>query len=93
MGKGKFNYRVAVGLEYDGKRRDAPTLSVKGHQLQADEVVKLARRYGVPVVENAELAKALNGLELDQEIPEKLFEAVALLLQELERSAQSRKLR
>jgi len=64
---------------------DAPSVSLKAEQLRADEVVKLARRYGVPVVENAGLARSLSALEVDEQIPGPLFEAVAIVLLELDK--------
>ena len=80
----------AVGLRYEGggeggKADSAPTVEVKGDALDADEVVRIAERFGIPVVERPEIARALAELELDEEIPEELFEAVALTLNEIER--------
>lgn len=57
-----------------------PSLALKGEFLLADRVVEVARRFGVPVVEDAGLAQALSPLEIDQKIPEKLYRAVAVLL-------------
>jgi flagellar biosynthesis protein len=77
-------YKKAVGLRYQAGKTDAPELSVKGQQHVADEIVKVARRYGVPVVEDATMAKALHAFEIDEVIPEKLYEAVAILLANLD---------
>lgn len=77
-------YRLAVGLEYDSLSSDAPLLAVSGESGMADEIVKLARRYNVPVVERPALARALAELEIDQTIPVELYEAVAVLLAELD---------
>ena len=82
MSKSKFN--SAIGLEYNSDAQRTPTVCVKGEQLSADEIVKIAQRYGIPVVERPDLVAALKQLELDQEIPEELFEAVAVLLNQLE---------
>ena len=56
-------------------------------QRLGERVVSLARRYNIPVVERPELVRALEGLEIDSEIPPKLFKAVAVLISELERRA------
>ncbi len=77
-------HRVALGLQYEDGGQEAPVLSVKGEYLLADEIVKIARRYGVPVVEDEELAGALRGQELDEEIPEELYHAVAVVLHSLD---------
>jgi type III secretion system FlhB-like substrate exporter len=73
----------AVGLAGDDLQSTAPELVCKGEYHLADTIVSLARRYGVPVVERAELASALNDLPLDTEIPSHLFEAAAELLAEI----------
>ena len=80
----KPGHRTAVALEYDPRTADAPSVSAKGEYLNADEVVKIARRYGVPVVERPALARALLALDLDQPIPQDMFEAVAAVLHEVD---------
>ncbi len=83
----KARYRTAIGLEYDPKDCGAPVVGIKGEYLSADEIVKIARRYGVPIVEKPALAQALRPVELEQQIPESLFEAVASILNGLDRSS------
>jgi len=78
-------FRRAVGLIYDERESDAPQVGVKGESFAADEIVKAAARYGVPVVSNPQLARALSTVDLDSEIPEHLFKAVAVLLSSIER--------
>ncbi len=81
----KYKFRRAIGFEYHEASSDAPTVIVKGEHFDADEVVSIARRFGIPVVEKPEIAKACDFVELDERIPEKLFEAVAALFHELKR--------
>lgn len=76
-------YKIAVGLSYNGGD-DTPSVDINEQRLSADEVVKIARRYGIPVVEKPELAAALADVEVGTDIPEDLYEAVALLLSEIE---------
>ena len=80
-------YRSAVSLEYEAGRDAAPRVGVKSPAFSADELVRLARRFGVPVVERPELARALQAVDGDAEIPEELFEAVAVVLHQIERKA------
>lgn len=75
--------RSAIGIAYDSGVGDSPTISVKGDDLIADKIVNLAVRYNVPIVERPELVSALSTFEIDQEIPESLFEPVAILLHEI----------
>ena len=84
--KATARYRSAIGLEYDPNERGAPLVGVKGEYLSADEIVKIARRYGVPIIEKPALAKALRPLELEQQIPDELFEAVAAVLNGLDKA-------
>jgi type III secretion system FlhB-like substrate exporter len=46
-------------------------------------IVEAARAYGVPIVRDVPVARALNELEVGDEIPEVLYEAVAEILREI----------
>jgi flagellar biosynthesis protein len=74
----------AVGLAYSREIDAAPVLSVKGMHLAAEEIVRLAKLYGVPIVSRSALARSLFELEEDEEIPEELYEVVARVLYEVE---------
>lgn len=80
----KAKYKAAIALEYKGNQDETPKISLKEENLSADELVKLAQRYGIPVVDRPELVAALKSLEVDQEIPEEMYEAIAALLNEIE---------
>ena len=87
----KTKNKIAVGLGYEPKNDEAPTISVKGNNLVADQIVRAAERFGIPVVENSGLARSLDALSLDQQIPEALFEAVAIVLNQVESKVAGRK--
>jgi flagellar biosynthesis protein len=70
----------AVAVQYDQERNDAPVVTAKGEGLIAQRIVEIARAADVPVVEDAALVSALLSLELGQEIPVELYEAVARIL-------------
>lgn len=81
-------WSVAIGLAGDESgegSEGAPTISARGEGASADQVVRVARRFGVPVVENDALARALREVPLDEQVPEELYEAVAAVLNELAR--------
>ena len=78
------SYRRVVGLSYGGTEAETPAVTIKGEHFEADELVKIAKRFGIPVVEKGEVARALDALEEGQEIPESLYEAVAVILSSLE---------
>lgn len=60
-----------------------PALTARGEYALADEIVRLARRFGVPVVEREDLAQSLSPLQVDEQLPAELFEAAAALLAEV----------
>ena len=71
----------AVALKYDEASMTAPRVVAKGADLIAFRIRDLARESKVPVLESPPLARALYAhAELDQEIPARLFAAVAQVL-------------
>ncbi|HEY0078941.1 MAG TPA: EscU/YscU/HrcU family type III secretion system export apparatus switch protein [Pyrinomonadaceae bacterium] len=71
---------VAVALRYDADEMGAPTVVAKGAELMAAQIRQIAEESKVPVVRDVALARALYELDIDQEIPAELFEAVAVVL-------------
>lgn len=71
---------IAVALEYDEENMDAPKVVAKGEHAVAKQIIDVARAHGVPIVRDVALARALRDLEIDQEIPEDLYDAVAEVL-------------
>ncbi len=71
---------IAIALKYDEEKGTAPRVVAKGSRIWAEKILDAARRYGVPVVRNVPLAHALDELEVGDEIPEELYEAVAEVL-------------
>jgi flagellar biosynthesis protein len=59
---------------------NAPRLAAKGQLQMAKRIVEIAKKHQVPVIRNIPLARSLFTLELDQEVPEDLYEAVAEIL-------------
>lgn len=72
---------IAVALKYNADVMEAPRVVAKGTELFAERIKEIARNNDVPVVENPVLARALFRLvEIDQEIPPDLYQAVAEIL-------------
>ncbi len=71
---------IAVALRYDEATMTSPTIVATGRRLVAQQIKDVARRYGVPIYRDVPLARSLADLELDDEIPEALYEAVAAVL-------------
>ncbi|HEB77380.1 MAG TPA: flagellar type III secretion system protein FlhB [Methylothermaceae bacterium] len=71
----------AVALRYDQSRGGAPRVVAKGTDLMAARIREIAVEAGVPLVAAPPLARALYySTELEQEIPEGLYLAVAQVL-------------
>ena len=67
--------RRATALRYEGT--GAPKVAASGQGYIADRIIEVAHENGIPVREDPALAEALASLELDTEIPQDLYTAVA----------------
>ncbi|HEY1537547.1 MAG TPA: EscU/YscU/HrcU family type III secretion system export apparatus switch protein [Polyangiaceae bacterium] len=74
---------LATALKYSEEEDSAPAVIAQGQGEMAKLIVDAARAYGVPIVRDVPVARALNELEIGDEIPEALYEAVAEILREL----------
>ncbi|QXI19248.1 EscU/YscU/HrcU family type III secretion system export apparatus switch protein [Pseudomonas hamedanensis] len=70
--------RQAIALKYDGNH--APTLTAKGDEELAEEILRIARDCDVPIYENAELVRLLARMELGDSIPEELYRTIAEII-------------
>jgi len=70
----------AVALKYDKKPNSVPVVLAKGEGFVARRITEIAQAADVPIVADAALVSALLSLELEQEIPAELYEAVARVL-------------
>jgi len=75
--------RRVIALEYDPSSDTAPIVSAKGIDDQGDEILRLARRHGIPIVRRADLVETLAGIPVQESIPIELYEAVAVVLEEV----------
>lgn len=71
---------VAVALKYDKARDGAPRIVAKGIELRAASIRELAKESEVPLLRNVPLAHALLRVDVNEEIPEELYDAVAEVL-------------
>jgi flagellar biosynthesis protein len=69
---------LAVALTYEAP--NAPRVVAVGRGELGQRIIDTAREHGVPLETNAPLAEALSTIELETEIPERLYEAMAVLL-------------
>jgi flagellar biosynthesis protein len=76
----KSDLKKAIGLKYNRKETDSPTVIAKGFGDLADEIIKLAKENGVMIHEDPYLSDLLARMDLGQEIPENLYHVVAELI-------------
>lgn len=69
---------LAVALTYE--KPAAPRVVAIGRGWLGEQIIETARAHGVPLQEDAELAEALATVELESEIPEALYRAVAAVI-------------
>jgi flagellar biosynthetic protein FlhB len=71
----------AVAIRYDAEKMAAPRVVAKGKDLVAQRIKEIARKNGVPLVENVPLARALHkSVKVGGAIPRSLYQAVAEVL-------------
>lgn len=71
---------IAVALKYNKDEDKAPRVVAKGMNVKAERIMEIAKKAGVPVMRNVALAHALNKIEVGDDIPEELYDAVAEVL-------------
>ncbi|MDA1475556.1 FlhB-like flagellar biosynthesis protein [Bacillus changyiensis] len=69
--------RKAVALHYDEMKDKAPKVVAKGSGYTAEKIILEAKKAGVPIQEDPTLVELMRHLELDDHIPEALYEIVA----------------
>lgn len=70
--------KIAVSLEYEGE--GAPKVTAKGRGYIAQEILQAAEEHQIPIQKDHALVNLLSEVELNSEIPEKLYESVAQVL-------------
>ncbi|MBO6858452.1 EscU/YscU/HrcU family type III secretion system export apparatus switch protein [Roseibium sp.] len=86
--KDKSGKKLAVALQYENE--GAPVVTAKGAGSMAEQIERLAREAGVPIEQNPMMAEALSQIEVDQEIPIELYQAVAVLIGFIMRTGQAK---
>ena len=72
--------RQTVALRYAPKRDGAPKLVAKGRGYLADKILELARLHNIPIRQDKNLVQILSRLDLEEEIPPEVYQAVAEVL-------------
>lgn len=69
--------KEAIALSYNPNSSDAPKIVAKGHGKIAENIIDKAIAHEVPIQEDASLVELLGQLNIDETIPEELYNAVS----------------
>ena len=67
----------AVALRYDTKQENAPKVIAKGDGVSAKNIIKIAQENNIIVKKDEDLVELLSKIELDKEVPDVMYKAVA----------------
>lgn len=67
----------AAALRYDTQKENAPRVVAKGEGKTAENIIKIAELNNLPIKKDEDLIELLSKVELDKEVPEALYRAVA----------------
>lgn len=69
--------KQAVALRYNQDKENAPKVVAKGKGVTAQKIIEIAHEHDLPIREDSDLIELLSKVEIDHEIPENLYIAVA----------------
>ena len=72
--------RKAAALRYRHGEDRAPRVVAKGRGKVAEQIINLAEKHDIPLVEDPNLVHMLEALDIDVEIPSEMYRAVAEVL-------------
>jgi len=67
----------AAALKYQKEKGTAPKVVAKGKGEVAQKIISLAKENNLPIRQDEDLVELLSKVELDKEVPENLYKAVA----------------
>ena len=77
MTEQKHTRKEAIALSYDPIAGDAPKVVAKGKGKIAENILDKAKENDIPIQEDPTLVELLGQLNVDETIPEQLYQAVA----------------
>jgi flagellar biosynthesis protein len=69
--------KEVVALTYKQNLENAPTVIAKGKGVIAENLIKIAQEHQIPIQEDPSLVALLGQLDINESIPEELYQAVA----------------
>lgn len=76
----KDEVKSAIALKYDAEEDIAPKVIAKGDNYIAKNIVEKAEELDIPIYRDEKIVNQLKNLEINDNIPQELYEAVAQIL-------------
>ena len=73
----RYTRKEAIALSYDPEVSDAPKVIAKGKGKIAENILERAEEHDIPVQEDPSLLELLGQLNVNETIPEELYQAVS----------------
>ena len=73
----RYTRKEAIALSYDPEVSDAPKVIAKGKGKIAENILERAQEHNIPVQEDPSLLELLGQLNVNETIPEELYQAVS----------------
>ena len=73
----KHSLKKAAALRYNRETSQAPKMTALGKGFIAEDIIERAKQHDVPILEDPTLVELLAQLNVNETIPEELYEAVA----------------
>lgn len=67
----------AAALKYDATKDSAPKVTAKGEGQTAQKIIDLAKENNISIKEDKDLIELLSKVELDHEVPQEMYKAIA----------------
>jgi flagellar biosynthesis protein len=67
----------AVALQYNKEKNRAPKVTAKGKGESAKKIIELANEHNIPIKKDEDLLELLSKVELNKEVPQEMYKAVA----------------
>lgn len=75
-----LDQKIAISLQYDHAEMAAPKVTAKAQGHLAEQIIQIAKEHNIPLQSDSQLVELLSQVEIDQQIPETLYEAIAQVL-------------
>lgn len=72
---------ISIAIKYEKGKDTTPKIVAKGADVLAFKIREIAKEHDIPIIENKPLARLIyKEVEIDQEIPQEMYQAVAEVL-------------